>query len=149
MGFANNIANKRELKDKANILYVRDSKKTEYTDFIEKPLLLVSAEFTTVVRLNNKDYTYRSVVLTEEKSEAQRVYWNMAMPETNCLSPRSEYNHDGTLKRIVIREDAVQGRSMFKIKNIHWSVYVIRLDLAESVLRRKLYGFTLEELEHE
>lgn len=130
-------------------MYVRDGKDIAYTDFIERPLLLASAGFTTVVRLYNKDYAYKSVVLTEAKSGAQKVYWTIDVPEAHCLSPSSEYNPDSTLRRVVICEDAAQGRSMFRIKNIHWNIYVIRLDLAESLLRRKLYGFSLEALKHE
>jgi hypothetical protein len=147
--FINNIANKTEIKDKANILYVKKSTEIEYTDFMERPLLLVSDVFKNVVKLYNKGFAYKAVALTEEESEAQKLYWNIDMPETACLSPKSELNPDGTLKRIVISEKAAQGGVMLKIKNKLWSVYVIRLEMAESLLRRGLYGFSLEELLHE
>lgn len=147
-GFVSNIAKKRELGDKENILFVEENNGVSYTDFLEKPLLLVSDTFKIMANLYNRDYVYRIVVLTE-KSGKQSVYWHIDMPEADCLSPRSEYNHDGTLKKIVMQESAAQGRSLLRIKNVHWSAYVIRLDLAESILRRELGGFVLEKLEHD
>ena len=146
--FVNTIAKPKSLDEAANVLRVQTNAETVYPDFLEKPLLLASNKFKVVAKLYNPEYLYKSVVLTGKTKDEQKLYWNIDMPEIECISPESTYNHDGTLKHIVIDESATQGRGMFRVKNRRWSIYIIRLDMAESLLRRKLFGFTLTPVSH-
>jgi hypothetical protein len=135
--------------DDANVFFVTGQAKTAYTDFLEKPTLLVSDEFKKVAKLYNKAYKYDSVALTEEESELQTMYWHIEMPYMNCLSEKTGFHHDGTLKNIVIAEKRAEGKAMLRLKNKLWDVYIVRLDMAESILRRALCGFIMEPVGHE
>jgi len=152
--FISTLTKPKELKDEASILHVKSEKVPYYPDYMEKPLLLVSDEFKKVAKLYNKDYVYKAVMLMDKSGDIQNLYWNLDIPAIECLSPMCTYNHDGTLKKIVINESAFPGgvgtgMGIFKIKDKLWSIYVVHLSMAESLLRRGLHGFTLEELSHE
>jgi len=147
LGFFNTFFDRQELKDRSNTLYVRDHPDIYYPDFIDRPLLLVSDEFKSILKVYHKDYEYRAVVLTERERKVQNVYWNIVIPETDCLSVESSYYLNKTLNKMVIDHKKTEGRSLFKITNMRRTIYIIRLDLAESILRRNLCGFLLEELE--
>jgi len=147
--FVNTIANPKSLGDQANVLRMQTNTDTVYPDFLEKPLLLTSDKFKTVAKLYNPDYIYRSVVLTDKNKDEHKLYWNIEMPEIECVSPKSTYNHDGTLKNIVVDESATKGKCLIRIKNRRWSIYIIRLNMAESLLYRSLFGFNLAPLSHE
>jgi len=69
--------------------------------------------------------------------------------ESKCLSPLTTFKSDGTFDKIVIDSNEADGLAIFRLQNKLWNTYVVRLDMAESLLRRSLTGFSLDELEHE
>jgi len=151
IGFVDYIVKARTIDDEDNIVRVKPKRSIKYTDYMDKTLLCVSDVFKSVVELYHHDYVYKTVVLLNKDSGSQKLYWNIEMPdEAKCLSSKTTYYaHNGTLKDIVVNEKAAEGLSMFRIKDKLWNTYIVRLDMAESLLRRGLYGFTLKELAHE
>jgi len=151
LNLANAFFNKRELPKNVNVLFVKERTNVEinYPAYIDRPVLLVSDIFKKVISMYHKDYVCQTVVLTEQSSGNQNVYWHIRVPEVDCLSAKSVIGHDQLVKKAVIDEAKAQDRSFIKISNNIQSIYVVRLDLLESALRRDLCGFTLEELESE
>lgn len=150
LGFKSSFTKAEYIDKDNNMLYVKSTGTyIDYTDYLDKTLLLTSDMFKEVVKIYHKDYIYKTVALREEDEPNIRVYWNIEMPDENkCLSNLTTFNHDGTLNKIVIDEKKADGLCMLRLKNKLWNIYVVRLDMAESLLRRGLLGFTLEELEH-
>ena len=65
-----------------------------------------------------------------------------------ALSEESEFNLDRTVvKKIVLDKDKINGIKIFQIKESSKTLIVIRLDVAESLLRRHFRGIKLERLE--
>jgi len=148
LDFRRTILKSESVENEENILYVKSTGKS--IDYMDKTLLLVSDEFKEVSKIYHEDYIYKIVILQEEGKASQRIYWNIEMPdESKCLTPSTTFKKDGTLDKIVINEKEVEGLAMFRLKNRLQNSYIIRLDMAESLLRRSLVGFILEELEHE
>jgi hypothetical protein len=145
--FTNNFLNRRELEDESNILFVEEDVVVEYSDFIEKPLLLISDKFKKTLKKYHKEFSYKTVILTEYKNKTQNVYWNVDLPDIDCFSKYSKFDHAGVINKLVIEKEATNDCSFFKITNKIKTKYVIRVDLAESILRRGLYGFELVEAE--
>jgi len=151
LGFKSSFVKAEYIDEDDNIVYVQSTGKAiKYTDYFDRTLLLVSDEFKEVAKMYNKEYSYKTVVLQEEGKPDQKIYWNIEMPdESKCLSPSTTFNHDGTLNKIIINEKEAEDLTMFRLKNKLWNTYIIHLDMVESLLRRRLTGFTIEELEHE
>jgi len=151
LGFKSSFTKAEYIDEDDNVIYIKSTGKTiEYTDYFDTTLLLVNNEFKEVAKTYNKDYIYKTVALQEEGKTSQKVYWNIEMPdESKCLSPLTTFNHDGTLNKIVINDKEAVNLPMFRLKNKLWNTYIVCLEMAESLLRRDLVGFELEELEHE
>ena len=70
--------------------------------------------------------------------------------EIECLSENAEFNLNKTLvKRIILDNKKINGKKIFKIKESSKTLIVVRLDVAESLLRREFSGICLERLEIE
>ncbi|MCL2610827.1 MAG: pentapeptide repeat-containing protein [Defluviitaleaceae bacterium] len=151
LGFKSSFTKAEYIDEDDNIVYVKSTGKTiEYTAYLDKTLLLVSDKFKEVAKMYNPDYIYKTVALQVEDENNQTIYWNIEMPpENKCLSPSTTFNPDGTLNKIVINNKEAESLPMFRLQNKLWNTYIINLNMAESLLRRGLVGFELEELEHE
>lgn len=128
---------------------IKESSNVEYVDFIESPVPLVSGRLKDILAKYDKKVFFKPIFLADIKRSRQDVYWFMIPENVECLSPKSEFNKNGTLKRIVIDEERVKYCKVFKIKGIMENLIVIRLDVAESILRRGFFGINLTRLEKE
>lgn len=128
---------------------VKESSSVEYVDFIESPVPLVSDKLKEILSKYDKKVIFKPIFLADIKRSRQEVYWLMVPEDVECLSPKSEFNKNGTIKSIVIDEERVKYCRVFKIKGVLENLIVIRLDVAESILRRGFSGIRLTRLEKE
>lgn len=127
----------------------KENSEISYTDFILNPTLLVSDKFKKVVSMYNKKLECRPVVLNHRKTDSQNLYWYIVAKEYDCLSSKSKKGFDGLYNKLVIDKEKVEESSFFLTPNKARKVYVIRLDLLESLFRRNLYGFIPTPLEND
>lgn len=67
--------------------------------------------------------------------------------EFEVLHEKSEFNLNKTIvKKIVLDEKKIKNKKIFKIKESDKTLIVVRLDAAESILRRNYDGIYLERL---
>ena len=97
--------------------------------------------------LYNKELVCRAVVLTEKEACSQAVYWHIDLPKTYCFPARKGNSMPANK---IVDTSKTGGLSFFKYNMSKYlsPIYVIRLDFAESILRRRLVGFKLVGLEH-
>ncbi len=145
-----NPIERMKLEEKANILYVQNTdKEVEYIDYIDRPLLLVSDKMKDILKTYNKKLDFKATTLTNMAKQSQEVYWFFEPPIVECLGEKTEYLKDNSIKTPVIDISKTEDLSFFQLKNGIQRINVIRLDLAESILRRRLYGFSLIGIETE
>jgi len=144
--FINTLANPNSLSEKASVFFIDETDDINYPDFMDRPLFLVSDRLKKIIEIYHPDYTYRVTAFTQLEKRTQKIYWNIDLPIVDCLSEESKIDSHGLVLEAVIDESKIKNKSIFQIKKSIQSLYVIRLDLAESILRRNMYGFTLTEL---
>ncbi len=126
---------------------IKEKSSAVYPDFIENPVPLVSDKLKEILGKYEEKIFFKPVLLADIKRSRQDVYWLMVPDGIDCLSPESEFNKNGTIKRMVIDEKKIRYRKVFKVKGILESLIVVRLDAAESILRRELTGIRLKRVE--
>lgn len=68
--------------------------------------------------------------------------------EIEALSEKSEWNLNKTVvKKIILDKEKIKDKKIFKIKESEKTLIVVRLDVAESLLRREFKGMCLKRLE--
>lgn len=126
---------------------IKENNRSVYIDFIENPVPLVSDKLKELLGKYEERIFLKPVLLADIKHLRQDVYWLLVPDSMDCLSSKSEFNKNGTVKRIVIDENKIRFRKVFKIKGILENLIILRLDVAESLLRRDFTGIRLKKVE--
>lgn len=138
---ANKIPNRQ-------VLMIQESEITVFTSIIDRPFPLISAEVKEVFDMYEPHIIYKEMVLLDQKYERAEVYYLPILEEIDCLNEKSEYNLDKSIiKKGIIDYERTEGRALFRLKGFDHYYLVGRLDLVESILKRKVKGIGLEELE--
>ncbi|HEX2954961.1 MAG TPA: DUF1629 domain-containing protein [Bacillota bacterium] len=138
-----------EQDDLAIQYYVKDNPQIAYIDFIERPVPLVTDAVKQIMEKYDPKLFLKPVVLADPKRMRQELYWLVLPKMLDCLSKKSEFNKNGTLKRLVIDEEKVGGTMIFRIHGTLEEQIIINLYVAESMLRRGFTGFWLKRVEIE
>lgn len=126
---------------------VENSLPTDYPDWIEKPERVVSDQLKSVFESLNFQIRFKRIDLVDHARKSHKIYWRMQIPAIDCLSDKSEFHLNQTIKRLVLDPDKVSGKHLFMCKGLLEPYVVISLEGAESLLRRSLTGFKLQKLE--
>lgn len=132
------------------IFYVRADAGTSYPDILDRQLYLVSGGLKKIVEKYEPDTLFKTLPLIDLKNQRQENYFLPVFEEVEALSPRCEFNLDkSVVKKLVLQGDKLKGKKIFRLKGCAETLVVVRLDAAESILRRDFTGIRLERIELE
>ena len=129
------------------LLCIQPNRKTEFLDVVSTPFFLMSEKMQECVALYEPNLRYKDVVLLDKVNAAAQLYLLPMLREVDCLTEHATFNLDHSeLKEIEIDEDQAEDKVIFRIANVKKSYVVVRLDLLESLLRRGVYGLSVQEI---
>ena len=118
-----------------------------FPDILTEPFLMVSEEAAQVIEMYEPETVFKTIYLLETESELHATYFMPFVEEVECLSEQTKRSRGGTeLYEIVLRKDAVAGKTVFRIAGFTHPYLIVRLDALESMLRRDISGIRLKEL---
>lgn len=129
-----------------NSFFVRPSKDNQFIDIIDNPIFLVCEQMRNIMAKYNRNIIFKRAALIDHDNKKQKIYNIPIWEEINALHEDSEIKFN-VVKKIVLDKEKVKNRKIFKIKESDKTLVVIRLDVAESLLRREFEGISLERLE--
>ncbi|WP_058485600.1 imm11 family protein [Defluviitalea phaphyphila] len=135
-----------EVNEVTNI-FVESNKNNFYPDVIDTPIFLVSDNIKKLIECYDDSPINKCVVLTDSILKEQRIYWLMLLDKIDCLSEKTEFKKDNTLKKLVLDKKKIGNKKIFRIDGIVEKIVVVNLDIAESLLRRFLSGIELTKIE--
>lgn len=119
-----------------------------FTDAVLSPYLLLSALLKKVVEAYEPGIEYKDVVLLDKAHERYALYYLPVLEEADCLHETSECTLDRSrVKRAVFAKAKLPDFSIFRVGGLKDAHIAVRLDLAESFLRRKAAGVAFEAVE--
>jgi len=116
-----------------------------YGDIITSPVYLVSDEMKVLFAKYDKTLVFKAVRLVDEDSKKQTLYWIMGVEELHCLSEQTVLNPP-RMRHLVLDQDKINKTPIFKLGGILENYLIVRLDVAESLLRRNFYGIELRKM---
>lgn len=128
---------------------VLEKSTNHFLDFIEKPIPLLSDLLKRMMNKYEPQMPFVPVVLVELSKLKQQLYWLIIPPVIDCLSEKTEFHQDGTLKQLVIKEEMAEPYTIFKVNGIKEDYLIINIALAESILRRDFKGIQLKKVKTE
>lgn len=136
----------RLAQEETYIMYVADNIYNDYPDFIEHPFHLIGEKLKRIVSLYQPNSELETVVLVEQKNEKQTAYYSIEVPEVDCASDLCA-RYFGKIKDIILDVKKVGNQRIFKVEGD--PRLIVRLDVAESILRRIPLGIVFERVELE
>ncbi|MEK4628206.1 serine protease [Solibacillus sp. FSL R7-0682] len=128
---------------------VLDKPEQDYIDFISRPIPLLADPLKQLVEKYNPRMPFKPLVLVDIPKIKQTLYWMVVPPKVACLSPKTEFHLDGTVKKLVIDEALAAPYTFFKIDGIKEDFILVNVELAESMLRRSYRGLRLVKVQTE
>ncbi|UZP04980.1 hypothetical protein JW813_08205 [Clostridium botulinum] len=142
-----NLLNAHKIDDIV-ILNVKCNDETEFLDILDRNLFLISKEMKKIIKKYDSEILFKTIPLIDLPHERQENYYMPIFEEIECLSEKAELNLNKTVvKKIILDKEKIRNKKIFKIKESSKTLVVIRLDVAESLLRREFKGMCLERLE--
>lgn len=144
-----NLLNSHKIEDMV-IFNVKCNEGTNFLDILDTQLFLISEGMKNIIEKYNPEIIFKIVPLIDLEHERQENYYLPIVEEIDCLSGKSEFNLDkSVVKKIILDKEKISGKKIFKIKESSKTLIVVRLDVAESLLRRNFKGIFLDRLELE
>ncbi|WP_252232816.1 DUF1629 domain-containing protein [Clostridium sp. ZBS15] len=136
--------------DDVIIFQVTAEERCEYLDVLDKQLFLISEKMMKIICKYDTDIVFKILPLIDSKQHTQENYYLPIFEDIEALDEKSEFNLNRTIvKKIVLNKKKIEGKKIFRIKESEKTLIVVRLDVAESLIRRKPRGISLEKLEIE
>lgn len=128
-------------------LYIRSEEESEFLDYMEEAVPLLSERMMKLWAMYDPAMVFRIVVLMDRERRLQVPYYIPFPVIADVLHPDSQWNQDRRLlKHIILDAAKLQQRKIFRIAGSTRPEIVVRLDTAESMLRRDMTGIRLERL---
>lgn len=128
------------------IFMVKTGDSPVFIDFMTEPMVMVTEKVKKCLQLYEPNMPFKEIVLLDSKKRMARNYFVPRFAELDCLTGRSEYtNWNYDLRYAELEVGKIRDKAVFTIKGPRKRNIVIRLDVAESLLRRGAKGFLLRE----
>jgi hypothetical protein len=106
---------------------------------------LISDELKNLCCMYNKNQKWMPIVMIDQYKKCH-VYWFWSTEVIGCMSDKTEYNIDRTVKTLAINTELLKHENNFAVETEIEKMIIVRLDLAESILRRGYIGFTMNKV---
>lgn len=135
---------------RSKVAYAEYSKVYELPDILTQPTYMVSDTIRRVLHMYDDKISFKSLqvfpTLEEYIQEATRTYWIYDCVMEDCLHKDAVILPNGEIQEIILNSKKVKGRDIFRVKGTLDNRLIISLAVAESILRRNVYGVAVEKV---
>lgn len=121
----------------------------EICDLLTDPVFLISGNLKAVFEMYDRDIRFKGIQLIPktEESSLYPLYWMPFPAVAHCLHRESVVLDTGTVSELVLDGERIGERHIFRVGGIAEDRVVISLPVAESILRRRMYGIGIRRAE--
>lgn len=117
-----------------------------FIDIMTDPIVMVTKKVKNCLQLYEPNVPFKEIILLDRKKRVTQNYFVPGLAELDFLTDRSEYtNWNYDLKYAELDKKKIGDKAVFTVKGPEKRNIIIRLDVAESLLRRGAKGFLLRE----
>ena len=135
---------------KMTIFQMGNNDRYDFIDLLDRQLFLVSDSLKEAFKLYVPKIVFKLVILVAKEGQAHQAYNLPIFKPVDCISDKSIMTRgQNQVTHLVLKQDAIEDFSIFRVKHDHETIIVARLDAAESILRRKFRGIQMKRVELE
>lgn len=133
---------------KRQLFIIEPSEDTIFTDIILHPFLMVTPKIMDVISMYKELCFYRDIILVDQLKRESQLYHLPVFNETDELKiVEKSYVEEAPISSEEERERVNVASHIFWIDDSLKRHTIISLDLAESLLRREVFGLGIKEVE--
>lgn len=133
------------------VAYYTNYENIEYPAIIHEPVFMVDDALKRLLKLYDEDVLFKGLHVYDECLDEENVqmhkYWAIGVQAYNCLHPHVRFYPNGSLEQLVLQQDKLPEKNIFKVGGIQEERIIISEAVVESILRRHMYGIEIEEIE--
>lgn len=130
------------------VFKVKTSDGSEFLDILDNQLFLISKPMKEIIEKYDSGIIFKTLALIDKPNNKQKNYYLPIIEELEALSEAAELNLNKTVvRKLILNREKIQEKKVFKIKESLRSLIIVRLEVAESLLRRNFKGIKLERVE--
>lgn len=127
---------------------VNTDDRSEFLDILDNQLFLISKPMKEIIERHENGILFKTLALIDKPNNKQKNYYLPIFEELEVLSEAAQLNLNKTVvRKLILNKEKLQDRKIFKIKESSKPIILVRLDVAESLLRRNFKGIKLERVE--
>ncbi len=135
---------------RSKVAYAEYSRSHEIPDILAYPTYMVSDTLRRVLQMYDESISFKSLQVfpTTEKDlmEATRTYWIYDCVMEDCVHSDTVILPNGEFQELILDKKRVKGRDIFRVKGSLDNKLIVSLAVAESILRRNVYGVELQKV---
>ena len=129
------------------ILFTLEEENSIYPALLEAPMTMVQEEIWQVIALYDSEVVTKQVSLFNQEKNTRVGYRMLLLDRLNCLHIDSEFYPDHQIRHLLLDQEKVKGKEIFRIAGVTPEILVVSMNLVESILRRKSLGVRFQEIE--
>lgn len=143
------IENDKKIAD-VNVALASPQRKTDFVDILDSQLFLIRDRVKEVLEMYEPAMIFKMVCILSNFTGEYGNYYMPICQKVDCLSGKSVTTPDKSqVKQLVLNSNKIKSQSIFQVAGVKTDVMVIRLDVLESLLRRKITAFQFDQIEME
>ncbi|NEU28896.1 hypothetical protein [Paenibacillus ottowii] len=129
------------------MFHVKADAESIFIDYLEGPIPLFSDALKRLIQAYMPELPLKLTILTQIEQKIQKNYYIPFIAQLKAVHPESEWNvNQNVIRNLVLHADAIRGHKIFRVQESAAPLIVVRLDVAESILRRDFTGISLEQV---
>lgn len=130
----------------STIIFATSDKEVSYPCILEAPITMVEQEVQKVITMYDDTVIFKSVAIINKEENTQERYKVMLLDRIDCLHETTEYRKDKSIQKLVLDSKKVSKSKIFRIQGTKRKDIIVSMDIAESLLRRRVFGIRFEEI---
>ena len=118
----------------------------EQTELLVSPVFMVSEKMKKIMQLYEAEIYWKGVQLFAIEDHTPLLYYAADVPKVKCLHNSVRVNPNGTINEVVLDSKSLPDKDIFAIDGLVETRIMISLRVAESLLRRDIYGLGLKKV---
>lgn len=135
------------LKD-VTVGYYDYDERVEMPDVLEGDTIFVSNELKKVFTMYDDSISYKGLQVYPfgMVENVVPLYWCFYMNSVECLHESVKIYPNGDIEEVILDRSKIPQLDIFKVESTATHRIIVTLAVAESILRRKMYGVSLKEV---
>lgn len=134
--------------EELKVAYYSGNEAEEICGMLTEPTLLLADQIKRLFHLYENSIRFKAVQLFPKDAVqgTSLLYWVPCFQEIDSLHPSTKKYANGMIEELVLAGDKLEGQTIFRVSGLQEYKVCISLPVAESLLRRRIYGVGLQKI---